>query len=585
MTRRDRIAALTYASVLCILLTSCETRDTDGDLAHDQPGAAASPSAASTERSGADAPPMPASDAFVEVAGALGIDFVHNTGAFGQKWLPETMGSGCAWLDADGDGDQDLLLLSGKDFDGHPSARRQTPALYRNEGGTAFTDVTVALGLDQPTYAIGATCGDYDADGDTDVYVTAVGPNRLYRNDGARFVDVAAATGVDDNGFGSSAAWLDFDRDGDLDLFALNYVPWTPETDIFCSLDGKTKSYCTPQAYEGAPPRLFRNDGDAFTDVSVEAGVYDPTSKGLGIACFDYDDDGWEDVFVANDTQPDFLFRNLGDGTFRDEGVMAGVAYDETGRARGGMGVDVADFDHTGRPSFAVGNFSNEMLGLYHNEGNGLFIDVASPTAVGHESLLTLAFGVFFFDFDLDGRVDLFAANGHVEDEIQRVQSRVAYAQPPHLFQNLGEDGFRDVAPAVPALAEPIVARGCAYGDYDGDGDLDVAVVTSGGPVRLYRNDGADGARSVRITLEGGAGSNREGFGARVRAHVGERIQTVWFGSGRSYASQSEPVITFGLGSASAIDELEVRWPSGKVGTLRDVAAGSRITMHERDAS
>lgn len=526
------------------------------------------------------AAPEPATIAFTDVAGDVGIEFVHNTGAFGSKWLPETMGSGCAWPDYDGDGDPDLLLLSGRDFDGHATGRRQTPALYRNDDGR-FTDVTADVGLDTPTYAIGVTCADYDADGDVDLYVTALGPNRLWRNDDGHFTDVAPALGLDDPGFGSSASWVDHDKDGDLDLVTLNYVTWSPDADIFCSLDGTNKSYCTPEAYQGAASRLFRNDGGRFADVTEAAGMLDPTMKALGIVCVDLDADGWDDIFVAQDTQPNLLFRNQGDGTFSEEGMIAGVAFDEAGRARGAMGVDAADYDGSGLPSLTIGNFSNEMLALYHNEGAGFFIDAAPTSNVGRESLLTLAFGAFFLDFDLDGRPDIFVANGHVENEIQKVQSRVSYAQPMHLFRNLGNGSFEDVAPESSTLSEEVVGRGASCADYDGDGDLDVAVVLSGGRARLLRNDGTDGSRSVRIRLVGDAGSNPHGYGACVRLTAGGRTQTAWCRAGHSYASQSEDALTFGLAGAPLAEELTIQWPSGKTTRLTDVEAGSFLTVRE----
>jgi hypothetical protein len=566
--RRAVIVAFAFA------LPSCEPAPEPAKQA--PPAAGSSDPARTVARSG------PAS-CFVDVAHEVGIDFVHNTGAFGNKWLPETMGSGCAWIDYDSDGDPDAFLLSGRDFDGHPTGRRQTCALYRNDGGR-FTDVTRQAGVDLPTYAMGATYADWDADGDPDLYVTALGPNRLYRNDGGSFRDVARELGVDDPGFGSSASWLDYDRDGDVDLFTLNYVNWTPETDIFCSLDGTNKSYCTPEAYEGASPRLYRNDGASFADVSAAAGVHDPTAKSLGIVCVDYDGDGWEDVFVANDTQPNFLFKNRGDGTFLEQGVVGGVAFDEAGRARGAMGVDAADYDGSGHPSFVIGNFSNEMLALYHNEGAGFFIDAAPTSEVGRQSLLSLAFGTFFLDYDLDGHTDIFVANGHVENEIQKVQSRVSYAQAPHLFRNLGAGRFEDVGPACVELREPMVARGAAGADFDGDGDLDVLVTTSGGPAKLLRNDAPGGDRSIRIRLVGGAGSNPDGYGARVRVTAGV-TQTAWHTSGRSYCSQAEAVLTFGLGGAAQADEIEVRWPSGKASVARGVAAGSRLTVREAEAT
>lgn len=533
----------------------------------------------------ATAPAVAAEDApaFVEVAAEVGIDFQHNTGAFGEKWLPETMGSGCAWPDIDGDGDPDLLILSGRDFEGHPTGGRQTPALYRNDDGT-FVDVTAAWGLDDEFYGMGVTFGDFDRDGDVDLYVTALGPNRLYRNEGDRFEEVAAAFGVADPGFGSSASWIDYDQDGDLDLFTLNYVQWSPDTDIFCSLDGTNKSYCTPEAYSGTASRLFRNDGDSFTDVTEAAGIFDATGKGLGLVCVDLDEDGWVDIFVAQDTQPNLLWQNRGDGSFEEIGMIAGIAFDESGRARGAMGVDAADYSGSGRASLTIGNFSNEMITLYHNEGAGFFIDTAPTSSVGRESLLTLAFGAFFADFDLDGRDDIFVANGHVENDISAVQSRVTYAQPAHLFHNLGDGKFQDVAPTVPALAEPIVARGSAYADYDGDGDLDVAVVTSGGAFRLLRNEVGQGERGLRLSLVGDAGSNPHGFGARVTVTAGGTTRTAWMRAAHSYASQSEAVLTFGLGDAAQADEVRVRWPSGAETVQSGVPAGGLVVIRESEA-
>jgi hypothetical protein len=549
----------------------CGTRaKTEGEEA-----AAANPKGASTA-----APEV----SFQNVAAEVGIDFVHNTGAFGQKWLPETMGSGCAWVDYDLDGDPDLLLLSGMDFAGHPTGRRQTCAFYRNDGGK-FVDVTRETGFDKPMYAMGATFGDYDSDGDPDVYIAALGPDRLYRNDGGKFLDVAKSLGVDDPGFGSSASWFDPDKDGDLDLWTLNYVQWTPETDIFCSLDGTNKSYCTPEAYQGAAARFFVNERGRFVDRTKEAGVHDQSGKALGLVCFDFDGDGWDDVFVSNDTQPNFLYKNNGNGSFTEQGMIAGIAYDEAGRARGAMGVDIADYDGTGRPSMIIGNFSNEMLSLYHNEGNGFFIDAAPTSEVGHQSLLTLAFGTLFLDVNLDRNVDIFVANGHVENEIQKVQSRVSYAQSPHLFMGLGGGKFDDVAPKSETLGAPMVARGAAYADYDGDGDLDILVTTNGGPAKLFRNDGTDGKRSIRIQLVGGAGTNRDGYGAKVALTAGGRTQTSWCRAGHSYCSQSENVLTFGLGDAAVADEITVTWPSGKTSKLTNVAAGSKIVVKEAEAS
>jgi hypothetical protein len=363
--------------------------------------------------------------AFTDVTAAAGIKFRHNNGAFGKKLLPETLGSGCAFLDFDNDGWQDILLINSKNWPGRTGAP-SFPALYRNNQNGTFSDVTRQAGLAVELYAFGVAAADYDNDGHTDIYITALGPNRLFRNLGnGRFADVTTRAKVGDPGFSTSAMWFDYDRDGRLDLFVANYVEWSIEKDLFCTLDGKSKSYCTPESYKGQSSSLYRNKGDgSFEDVTRAAGLHDPSAKALGIALIDFDADGLPDIFVANDTQPNRLYRNKGNGTFADVGMTAGVAFNEAGVARAGMGVDAADYDRSGRQSLVIGNFSNEMMALYSNEGNGLFIDEAPTSTIGRVSLLTLTFACFFFDFDLDGLLDIFALNGHVADDISRVQPR-----------------------------------------------------------------------------------------------------------------------------------------------------------------
>ncbi len=519
---------------------------------------------------------------FTEVTAQAGIRFVHHSGAFGRKYLPETMGAGAVWFDADGDGWPDLLLINSTNWRGHPGAR-SLPALYRNAHDGAFTDMTRGSGLDVELYGLGAAAADFDNDGRTDVYITGLGGNRLFRNlGGGRFADVTAKAGVADSGFSTSALWFDYDNDGKLDLFVTHYVDWSIETDLFCTLDGKNKSYCTPESYKGQSPSLFRNRGDGtFENVTKKAGLFDTTSKGLGVAMLDVDGDGRMDLFVANDTEPNRLYRNKGNGTFEDVAVGSGVAFSESGVARAGMGVDAADYDGSGRPSLLVGNFANQMMALYHNEGHGLFIDEAPKSAVGRSSLLTLTFGCFFFDYDLDGLPDIFAANGHVSDDIERVQSRVTYAERPHLFRNAGSKQFEEVsAQAGPALQRAIVARGAAYADVDNDGDLDIIVTTNNGPAHLFRNDGGNRNHVLRVQTVGTA-SNRDGIGARVEVSLGGVRRWQMVKTGSSYASQSELPLTFGLGAAAAVDGIRVSWPSGRIDTVGATQANQTITIQE----
>jgi hypothetical protein len=520
----------------------------------------------------------------VDITAASGIRFTHNNGAFGRKYLPETLGSGAAFLDYDNDGRQDVLLVNGTSWAGQPTSTQTPSRLYRNEGNGRFADVTRATGLDVALYGMGAAAADFDNDGWEDVLITAVGQSRLFRNTGkGGFVDVTSKAGLGGRtGFSTSALWFDYDRDGHLDLLVCNYVRWTPDTDVFCSVDGKQKSYCTPEAYRGTTSWLFRNKGDGtFEDVTAKAGLFDATSKSLGVTLLDYDLDAWPDVFVANDTQPNKLYRNNGNATFTELGLKAGLAFSEEGRARAGMGVDAADVDNSGTLSVVVTNFSGEMLGLFKAVGGGQYSDVSPKSEIGRATRHTLGFGCFFFDVDLDGLQDLLVVNGHIDDTISKVQARVTYAESPHLFRNEGGGQFRDVAPAMGGtFAQPKVGRGAAFADVDGDGDLDVLIMSNAGPAFLYRNDVSNGHRAIRLTLRG-TKSNRDAIGARVRVFAGDQKYWRMVKTGSSYLSQSELPLTFGLGPRSRAERVVVEWPSGAKEELRNVAAGQSYEIVE----
>jgi enediyne biosynthesis protein E4 len=465
--------------------------------------------------------------------------------------LPETLGPGCAFLDYDNDGWQDILLINGMDWPGH-AKQRSTMHLYRNNRNGTFTDVTRAAGLDVEMYGMGVAVGDFNNDGFPDIYVTCVGQSRLFQNTGkGRFVDITERSGLGGRlGFSSSALWFDYDRDGLLDLFVCNYVKWSPAQDVFCSMDAKHKSYCTPEAYRGATCWLFRNRGNGtFEDVTATSGIFDSSSKSLGVAMLDYDQDGWIDLMVANDTQPNKLYRNQRDGTFQDIAVKAGVAFSEDGKARAGMGVDVADYDNSGIAGLAITNFDNEMIGLYR--------------------------------VDLDGALDLAVANGHIDETVRNIRGNVGYAQAPQLFLNDGAGNFRDVAADVGGGFElPKVGRGLAFGDFDRDGDVDLLMTTNNGPAFLFRNDVGNGNRSVRFRLVGKK-SNADGIGAVVRIFSGAETQSRMVRGGSSYLSQSELPVTFGVGRRERVERALVEWPSGRTEEFKDLATGKAYTCTE----
>jgi enediyne biosynthesis protein E4 len=512
----------------------------------------------------------------VDVTAGAGLVFQHHNGGFGQKLLPETLGSGCAFLDYDGDGWQDILLVNGMDWPGH-AKRRSTLGLFRNNRNGTFSDVTRNAGLDVELYGMGVAVGDFNNDGFPDLLITCVGQNRLFRNTGkGTFVDATRTSGLAGRtAFSTSALWFDYDRDGFLDLFVCNYVKWSAEHDVFCSRDGKQKSYCTPEAYRGDTCWLFHNRGNGtFEDVTATSGIFDTSSKSLGVAMLDDDQDGWPDLFVANDTQPNKLYRNQRNGTFKEVAVGAGLALSADGKARAGMGVDAGVLDASNQATLAITNFDNEMIGLYRPLGGGFYEDVAMRAGIGAASRTTLGFGCAFADFDLDGALDLVVANGHIDETVRQIRGHVGSAQAPHLFLNQGNGVFRDVAAALGAdVSKPKVGRGLAVGDFDRDGDVDLLITTNNGPAYLYRNDQSSGNRSLRFRLAG-TKSNRDAIGATVRIFHGGSSQSRLVKSGSSYLSQSELPVTFGVGRRDRVDRVVITWPSGATQEFTNVATG-----------
>lgn len=530
---------------------------------------------------------------FTDVTAAAGIDFVHENAAEGEKLLPETMGGGGAFFDFDNDGDQDLLCINSTTWPWakNASAAPAVSALYANDGTGRFSNVTAGSGLDVPMFGNGVACGDYDADGDTDVFVTCLGSNHLFRNDsGGKFTDVTAETGVagSDTAWSTSAGWSDYDRDGDLDLFVCNYIEWSRELDLSMSftLADNSRAYGRPTDFRGAFPFLYRNDGDGrFVDVSESAGVQakDPNTgaplcKSLGVIFPDVNEDGWPDIVVANDTVQNLLFLNQKDGTFVESASVSGIAFDTSGGARGAMGIDFGCFRNSRSLGIAIANFATEMTALYVCQSPGmeipLFRDEAISNGVGPVTRTDLKFGVLFLDADLDGRLDIFQNNGHLEVDIQRVQASQQYEQPPHLLWNCGADQETEFVMLPEAkvgadFMKRMVGRGSSMADLDGDGDLDLALFSSGGRPRLLRNDQQSGHHWLRVKLNG-KGANPEAIGAEVLLTLTDdtTMQRV-VSPTRSYQSQIELPVTFGLGSSEAVKHLIVHWPDGTKQTVQ----------------
>jgi hypothetical protein len=540
---------------------------------------------------------------FVDVTSESGLHFTHHNASTGEKLLPETMGSGVAFIDYDRDGDQDLFFVDQGSWPGAKGtpASRSGHALYRNDGSGHFKDVTEEAGLGSSVFGQGVAVGDYDNNGADDLFVTALGGCQLFRNDGGKFTDVAREAGaLDPEGWPTSAAFLDMENDGDLDLFLCSYVSWSAEIDrsVDTRIPGGGLAFDPPTAFDGSFCRLLRNDGGKFTDVSETAGIRiragelkAPMAKSLGVAPLDIDGDGLVDLAVANDTAPNFLFHNLGGGKFEDIGLTAGVAFGQAGQTRGAMGADWADFHNDGTVGLAVANFANEMVALYVADGpNSLqFTDMAAAYGLGLPTQSPLKFGLFFFDYDLDGRLDLLTANGHLERDVSKLQASQSYEQPAQLLWNTGEIGphlfvLVDQAHAGPDLFKPLVGRGSAYADIDGDGDLDVVITSNGGPARLFRNDGGDKNGWIRLTLKG-TQSNRDGIGAKVVVTAGGVTQTRQLFPAKGYLSSVELPLTFGLGRAGKADRVTVTWPSGENQEWKDLRSGTKTTLEENSAN
>ncbi|MBI1927124.1 CRTAC1 family protein [Candidatus Poribacteria bacterium] len=521
---------------------------------------------------------------FVDVTEAAGIHFTHVDGRSGQKYFMETLGSGAAFFDYDNDGDADLYLVNGAPLPGYQGTETPTNHLYENNGDGTFTDVTEKAGVGDTGYGHGCAVGDYDNDGDLDLYVTNYGPNVLYRNNGdGTFTDVTGEAGVGDAHWSTSCAFADYDRDGDLDLYVVNYIEFNIAENPWCGLKEKgLRAYCEPNNFPGQPDILYRNNGDGtFTDVTKGAGIYNPNGKGLGVVWGDYNNDGYPDLYVANDSTENFLYQNKGDGMFEEVGFMAGVALNENGVAENGMGTAFGDWDNDGWLDLTVTNYANQTNTLYHNDRGGFFSDVTTPSQTGRISYPYLGWATAFIDYDNDGYLDLFVANGHLHDNLKELGQEGTYGQRNLLFRNNHDGTFTDVSTeAGPGMALEDVSRGAAFADYDLDGDIDLLVTNSNSSPRLLRNDGGNRNNWLAIRLIGTKGLT-DAIGARVTIRTGALSQIREIQSGSGYLSQNELTILFGLGNRTIVDTMEIRWPGGGEEQMEGVPANQFIVVTE----
>ena len=524
-----------------------------------------------------------ASPWFTEVTTQAGIRFQHTDGRSGQRYFLETLGAGAAWFDYDRDGDLDIYFVNGASLPGTELNLSPTNSLYRNNGDKTFTDVTEEAKVGDGTYGFGCCVGDYDNDGWLDLYVTNFGANILYRNNGdGSFTNVTEAAGVGGERWSSSAAFADYDKDGDLDLFVANYLDYRLEDNTICHR-GDLRVYCPPADFTGAADVLYENKGDgSFADVTRESGVFNPEGKGLGVVWGDYDSDGYPDLFVANDTTADMLYRNNGDGTFMDVALFVGVALGAKGIPMGGMGTSFGDYDNDGWLDIVVTNFQDDPNSLYHGEGDGTFADASYASRLGGVSLPYVGWGVDFVDLDNDGFVDLFVGNGNIYDNVELLDPGYTYPQRNHVFRNQGDGTLNDISSQCgPGLGLNKVSRGVAFGDYDNDGDIDVLITNSNQTPDLLLNESSNQNNWFNLRLVGTA-SNKDAIGAQVKVFapgLGPQFREVK--SGSSYLCQSDMRLHFGLGNASIVDRIEIRWPSGLKQTFEGIEPNQFLEVRE----